>query len=75
MPSANTFSIRRDLAGHRVELTAERIDRLELFAVTVRVDGQLWDTQQSDNVLGDAPEIFEQTFLELAGPESRENTN
>ena len=62
----NTFQLTRRLAGHRVTIRAEYIERLALYGLDIRIDGGPWDWRQSDDVLSDAAEIFAEAFEEVA---------
>jgi hypothetical protein len=70
----NDFRITRDLGGHRVEIKAEKIERLDIYGVTVVVNGVTWDTLQSDDILGDAVNILSEAFGEIAEPEATDET-
>jgi hypothetical protein len=45
----NDFLLRRHFEDHVVEIRAERIPRLELWGLTCRVDGELFDQSESDD--------------------------
>lgn len=58
------FVIVRLLGGVKVAVVAERIDRLDLYGVSVRINGELYDMRQCDDVWRDAPRLIEEAFAE-----------
>lgn len=59
------FVLTRRFAGHTVRIVAERIDRAELYGVTIRVDGRLFDQRQSDDPLGEMRGMIEEAVAEI----------
>jgi hypothetical protein len=60
-----TRRVTRQCGGHRITVTAEWIERLELFALRVVANGELFDTPMSDDLDTDIPAIIGDAFLEL----------
>lgn len=54
----------RLLAGVKVSITAERIERLNCYALTIRMDGALYDVRHSDDAWADARAAIEEAFTE-----------
>jgi hypothetical protein len=65
MKTVNTFRIERRLGGRCVTIRAEYAAAAELYCLTVRLDGDLLDTRQSDNVLADVGPILADVFGEI----------
>ena len=55
----NSFLMVREIHGLRIEITAERIERLDLWGVQCRVNGDLFDHRQSDDVLKTMQELLD----------------
>lgn len=58
----------RQLEGVKVSVEAERIERLSCYSLTIRVDGNLYDTRHSDDVWKDARAAIEEVFAETDHP-------
>ncbi len=58
----NSFRITRENVGHVVEIEAIYADRLDTWNTVVRLDGEIWDVYQSDDVLKDAGDALAKAF-------------
>jgi len=56
---------KRQLASVTVSVEAERIERLELYALTIRMDGDLYDVRHSNDAWADARAAIEEAFAEV----------
>lgn len=67
----NVLELYRTFQGHTVRIKAEYIERLSLYGLVIKMDGQLWDCRTADDVLAEAEEIFSEAYEELM-PEEQE---
>lgn len=61
----NSITVTREVAGLSIEFRAERIDRLQLWSVTVKLDEELYDTFRSDDVFTDVQSHLSAMTAEL----------